>query len=110
MFTFGAEILPYHDFQSLVRLQINDVRVATYEAMDKPNRQYTDFWVPDEAEGMTFEMDDRFSFNDSNHRFTTRRRHPLGDGRARLEAGGIRGARCQRVRSSAVTDPAQRVR
>ena len=62
--------LPYFDFQSLVRFQLNDVRTGTYEALDKPNRQYINFWFPEGGEsfGAHFEMDDRFGFNDSGSR------------------------------------------
>ena len=66
----GSSLLPYFDFQTLVRFQLNDVRTGTYEALDKPNRQYINFWFP-ESEGPAgahYEMDDRFSFNDSGNR------------------------------------------
>lgn len=61
----GYSVLPYYDFQSLVRFQLNDVRDSVYDALDKPNSQYIDYWFPDEDGGQNFEMDDRFSFNDS---------------------------------------------
>ena len=66
----GSTRLPYFDFQSLVRFQLNDVRTGTYEALDKPNRQYMNFWFPesDGPSGAHYEMDDRFSFNDSGAR------------------------------------------
>jgi len=64
----GAGTLPYFDGHALVRFQLNDVRDATYEALDKPNRQYLDYWFPDAEWGNFFEMDDRFSFNDNGDR------------------------------------------
>ena len=66
----GSTRLPYYDFQTLVRFQLNDVRTGTYEALDKPNRQYINSWFPesDGPSGAHFEMDDRFSFNDSGSR------------------------------------------
>jgi hypothetical protein len=64
----GSTRLPYHDAQTLVRFQLNDVKDATYEALDKPNTQYMDFWFDGEDTGPFFEMDDRFSFNDSGNR------------------------------------------
>jgi len=64
----GDSRLPYFDFQALVRFQLNDVRTGTYEALDKPNRQYIDFWFPGDSDGPHYEMDDRFSFDDSGNR------------------------------------------
>ena len=64
----GDTRLPYFDFQSLVRFQLNDVETGTYEMLDKPNRQYIGFWFPENSDGPHFEMDDRFSFNDSGGR------------------------------------------
>jgi hypothetical protein len=60
--------LPYYNFQTLVRFQLNDVKVATFEALDKPNDEYISFWFPDADDGPFFEMDDRFGFNDSGNR------------------------------------------
>jgi hypothetical protein len=64
----GFTTLPYFDRHSLVRFQLGGVRDATYEALDKPNRQYIDFWFAGEDRGPHFEMDDRFSFNDNGSR------------------------------------------
>ncbi len=64
----GSTTLPYWDFHTLVRFQLNDVRTETYEALDKPNGQYISFWFPDADRGPFFEMDDRFGFNDSGGR------------------------------------------
>jgi hypothetical protein len=64
----GSTRLPYFDSHSLVRYQLNSVHTATYEALDKPNRQYIQFWFPDDDQGAHYEMDDRFAFNDSGAR------------------------------------------
>jgi hypothetical protein len=64
----GSTLLPYFDSHALVRFRLNDVQDGTYEALDKPNRQYISFWFPDADRGPHFEMDDRFSFNDSGNR------------------------------------------
>ena len=56
--------LPYFDFHSLVRFQLNDVHTGTKEALDKPNSHYMGFWFDGDL-GPFFEMDDRFQFNDS---------------------------------------------
>lgn len=64
----GPTRLPYFDFQALVRFQVNDVRDATYEALDKPNKQYFKFWFPEDEIHTIFEMDDRFSFNDAGNK------------------------------------------
>jgi hypothetical protein len=64
----GNSKLPYFDFHALVRFQLNDVETGTYEALDKPNRQYIDFWFKNDSDGPHYEMDDRFGFNDSGSR------------------------------------------
>ncbi len=64
----GDTLLPYFDFHALVRFQLNDVRTGTYEALDKPNRQYIDFWFRNDSDGPHYEMDDRFEFSDSGGR------------------------------------------
>jgi hypothetical protein len=64
----GNSLLPYFDFQSLVRFRLNDVQDATYEAVDKPNRNYLAFWFGEANDGPLFEMDDRFSFSDGGDR------------------------------------------
>jgi len=66
--TAGRTRVPYFDFHALVRFQLNDVETGTYEALDKPNRQYIDFWFPDDSHGAHYEMDDRFSFDDNGNR------------------------------------------
>jgi hypothetical protein len=60
--------LPYYDFQTLVRFQLNNVKIGSYEALDKPNQEYVSFWFPDGDKGPFFEADDRFGFNDSGNR------------------------------------------
>ncbi len=64
----GATRLPYFDTHALARFELNDIHSATLEMLDKPNRQYIDFWFPESSDGPHFEMDDRFSFNDSGGR------------------------------------------
>lgn len=64
----GSSLLPYWDFHSLVRFQLDAVKDATYEALDKPNGEYLNFWFPGAEGGSFFEMDDRFSFNDNGDR------------------------------------------
>ncbi len=64
----GNTTLPYFDGFTLVRFQLNNVKDATFEALDKPNSQYISFWFPGADGGPFFEMDDRFSFNDSGDR------------------------------------------
>lgn len=62
----GHTRLPYFDGHALVRFQLSGVHTSTREALDKPNRQYMDFWFPeDPVSGAHYEMDDRFSFNDN---------------------------------------------
>ncbi|MBI4601728.1 MAG: lamin tail domain-containing protein [Planctomycetes bacterium] len=72
----ASTLLPYHDTQTLVRFQLNDVKDATFEALDKPNAQYMELWFPGSDTGPFFEMDDRFGFNDSGNRTSN------ADGRA----------------------------
>jgi hypothetical protein len=60
--------VPYHDFQTLVRFQMNGALTATYEALDRPNGDYISFWFPDADQGPFFEVDDRFGFNDGGNR------------------------------------------
>lgn len=60
----GDTILPYYDFHTLARFQLNDVKTGDYEALAKPNGDYISFWFPDGDDGPFFEMDDRFGFND----------------------------------------------
>jgi len=64
----GSTTLPYFDGHTLVRFQLNSVKDATYEALDKPNNQYISFWFPEADTGAFYEMDDRFSFNDNGDR------------------------------------------
>jgi hypothetical protein len=64
----GSTRLPYYNFHSIVRYQLNDVLSGTYEALDKPNNEYVEFWFRDADNGPFFEMDDRFSFDDAGNR------------------------------------------
>jgi hypothetical protein len=64
----SSSLLPYFDFHTLVQFQLNDVRNAVFEALDKPNGQYISFWFPEADDGPFFEVDDRFAFNDSGAR------------------------------------------
>jgi hypothetical protein len=64
----GSTLLPYWDFHALVQFQLNGVKNATFEALDKPNSEYISSWFPDAQGGAFFEMDDRFSFNDNGDR------------------------------------------
>lgn len=64
----GSTTLPYYDFHTLVRFQLDSVKDATYEALDKPNSDYLAFWFPGADDGPFYEMDDRFSFNDNGDR------------------------------------------
>ncbi|MBI4586548.1 MAG: lamin tail domain-containing protein [Planctomycetes bacterium] len=73
----GSTILPYFDFQALVRFQLNDVFTSTYEALDKPNADYLEFWFPDAEGGPFFEMDDRFSFDDNGNKTNNAEGHVL---------------------------------
>lgn len=61
----GTTPLPYFDRHALARFQLNDVHDGTYEEIQRPNREYMSFWFPSDRWGAHYEMDDRFSFNDS---------------------------------------------
>ncbi len=73
----GSAIVPYFDFQALVRFQLNDVLTGTYEALDKPNADYLEFWFADAEGGPFFEMDDRFSFDDNGNKTGNAEGHVL---------------------------------
>ncbi|MCZ6793634.1 MAG: lamin tail domain-containing protein [Planctomycetota bacterium] len=59
--------VPY-SFPWLVQWQMNDKINTGREHFQAPNRQFVEYWFPDDDDGDMFEMDDRFEINDGGSR------------------------------------------
>ncbi len=67
----GMIRVPYSE-QWFVRWRVNSRNTEDREHVAPPNSQFLDAWYGDEANGDFFEIDDRFEFNDSGGRVTSR--------------------------------------
>ncbi len=64
----GGNIKVPYSFQWLVQWQMNDRINTAREHITAPNRQFIDYWYPEDDDGHMFEVDDRFEINDGGTR------------------------------------------
>ena len=65
---FNGNIPVPYSFHWLVQWQMNDRINTAREHAQAPNRQFVNYWHPEDSNGDLFEVDDRFEINDGGRR------------------------------------------